>query len=158
MKDRQEALLTRNRLIAKIMSQYDTEADDGILPVVPLDDFFKDNWDEKSLAPNLVGYGRPSLQECYEILTSIRNRPDVQDVLISIHETPYPDEELDFDIWPDSDTVYVLTSASLGDVARWTERLKPNEISVGWTSNGRSKPLAAPKPESGFTVFALWWD
>jgi hypothetical protein len=105
MVDRQVALEKRNRLIAKIMAQYDMVSDPLVLPVVPLDDFFDGNWDEWSFAPNRVGYGLPPLTECYQILAEIRDRPDVQDVLIAIEESPYADEPEDFDIWPVSVTV-----------------------------------------------------
>jgi hypothetical protein len=158
MIEREIALAKRNKVIANIMAQYDAGAGGPVLPVVSVDDFFGGNWDEHSLAPNMVGYGRPPLHECYRLLCDIRDRPDVQDVLVAIHETPYPDEPEDYDIWPDSDTVYVLTSCNPEEVARWAEPLKPNDIGETWSCNTGNKPPAAPDLEPGMKVYALWWD
>lgn len=148
----------RNALIAKIMAQYDDGADAEVMPVVALDDFFESNWDENSLAPNMVGYGRPPLDECYRILRNIRSHPDVQDVLVAIHETPFPDDPLDYDIWPDSDTVYVLSRATRDQIAAWAAPLKPDDIGDDWSCNTGKKPIAAPVLQPGMKVFALWWD
>src|SRR5207247_1928777 len=128
MIDGDTALAKRNKLIAKIVAQYDAGAGAEVLPVVSLEDFFDGNWDEHSLAPNMVGYGRPPLRECYDILREIRGRPEVQDVLVAIHESPDADDPEDFEIWPDSDTVYVLTSATRENVAQWAGRLKPDDV------------------------------
>ena len=152
------ALRRRNALIDKIMKQYDDDAGGPVLPVVKLEDFFESNWDEHSLAPNRVDSGRPPLQECYRILLEIRERPDVQDVLIAIHETPDAGEPLDFDIWPSSDTVYVLSSAPKDQVASWVAPLKPDDIGDTWSCNTGKKPNAAPDPAPGMNVYAVWWD
>ena len=156
--DRKAALVKRNALIAKIMTQYDQGAGGTVLPVVSLDDFFDRNWDEHSLAPNVAAYGRPPLQECYRILREIRDRPDVQDVLVAIHETPYAEDPEDFDIWPDSDTVYVITTATRADVSTWAAALKPDEVGDGWSADGGTKPPAGPELQPGMRVYALWWD
>jgi len=158
MNTREIALAKRNKLIEKIIAQYDSGAGDEVLPVVPLDEFFDGNWDEHCLAPNKVDYGRPPLQECYRILREIRDRPDVQGVLVAIHETPYADEPEDFDIWPDSDTVYVLTSCKRDEVAAWVEPLKVDDIGDNWSCNTGKKPPAAPDVQPGMKVHALWWD
>lgn len=153
-----DKLARRNAVIAKIMAQYDDGAGGEVMPVVSLEDFFEGNWDENALAPNMVGYGRPPLQECYRILREIRSRPDVQDVLVAIHESPYADDPEDYDIWPDSDTVYVLTNATRDEVAKWAALLKPDEIGDSWSCNSGKKPPAAPDLQPGIKVFALWWD
>lgn len=158
MADDRQALERRNILIDKIMAQYDDGAGGAVLPVVSLEDFFESNWHDYSFAPNRVGYGRPPLQECYRILREIRSRPDVQEVLIAIHETPYADDREDFDIWPDSDTVYVLSSASRDQIAAWAAPLKPDDIGDDWSCNTGVKPKAAPDLRPGMKVHALWWD
>jgi hypothetical protein len=150
------ALQHRNSVIAKIMAQYDAEPDTAVLPVVSIEDFFEHYWDERSLAPN--EHARPPLSECYEILRAIKQRPDVQDVLVAIHECPYADEPEDEDIWPDSDTEYVLTSASDEAVAEWSARLLPTEIGSQWSCNTGKKPTAAPDLLPGMRVAVLWWD
>ncbi|TWT98288.1 hypothetical protein [Stieleria varia] len=152
------ALEHRNSVIAKIMAQYDADSDTAVLPVVSIEDFFEHNWDESSLAPNIAGSGRPPLAECYRILREIRERPTVQDVLIAIHESPYADEPEDEDIWPDSDTIYVLTSATDDEVAEWASPLMPTEIGSKWSCNTDKKPSAAPELMPGMRVVVLWWD
>lgn len=151
----QIALQKRNALIAKIMEQYDQGAGGEAMPVVSLEDFFDQNWDEHSLAPNIAGDVRPPLRECYRTLLEIRNRPNVQDVLVGIHETPYADDPDDFDIWPDSDTLYVITTATEDEVSTWVSALKPNEVGGGELG---IKPFRPPKLLPGMAVYAVWWD
>ncbi|UBF28124.1 hypothetical protein K9N68_09685 [Kovacikia minuta CCNUW1] len=159
MNDRQVALEKRNRLIAKIMPQYDMVSDFAVLPVVPLDDFFDGNWDEWSFANRRAGHDIPPLQECYQILAKIRDRPDVQDVLIAIHESPEADEPLDDEIWPDSDTVYVLASFTEDEFVQMTKQLVPDDAYLGtWSCRTGIKPPLAPELKPGHHVFVLWWD
>jgi len=152
------ALKTRNELIAKIMAQYDEGAGGKVLPVVSLEDFFVSNWDEMSLAPNKANYGRPPLSDCHRLLREIRSRLEVQDVLVAIHESPEADETLDEDIWPDSDTIYVLSSASKEDIAAWASHLQPDDIGDNWSCGTGEKPKSAPDLLPGMKVYALWWD
>lgn len=153
-----DAITFRNTLIAKIMAQYTIDSDTAVLPVVSLEDFFEQNSDRYSLAPNVADYGRPPLAECFRILLDIRQRPDVQDVLVAIHECPFADDVEDVEIWPDSDTVYILTSASDQEVRDWAARLLPSEIGHGWSCNTGRKPAAAPDLQPGMHVAVLWWD
>ena len=148
----------REKLIAKIMAQYDTDDRPEVLPVVGIDEFFDGNEDQYSIAPNIVGYGHPGLLEFRRVLNDIRSKPNVQDVLIAIHETPYADDPEDAEIWPDSDTVYVLTSATPEELASWASPLKFNEVGEDWSCRTGIKPSAAPNLESGMRVLTLWWD
>jgi hypothetical protein len=153
-----DALQHRNTVIAKIMAQYDLDSDSAVLPVVSIEDFFEHNWDENSLAPNIAGDGRPPLSECYRILREIKQRPNVQDVLVAIHECPFADEPEDEDIWPDSDTVYIITSATDEEVAEWAAPLMPTEIGDKWSCNTGKRPCAAPEVQPGMHLAVLWWD
>jgi hypothetical protein len=146
----------REDLIANIMTQYETEAGGDVPPVVGLEEFFDGNADQYSIAANLVGFGHPGLEEFCRILRGVKREPTVQDVLIAIHETPYPEDPEDAAIWPDSDTVYVLTSAPAEEVATWVRPLRVDDIGEGWM--GGIKPRAAPEPQPGMKVLALWWD
>jgi hypothetical protein len=152
----QRNLQKRNSLIAKIVPQYDANDNAEVMPVVGVAEFFDGNADEYSIAPNIVGSGHPGLAEFQRVLSEIRDKPSVQDVLIAIHETPEADDPEDFDIWPDSDTVYVITSASPEELEQWAQPLKFSEVSEGWS--GGVKPAAAPPPEPGMRVLKLWWD
>ena len=74
----------RAQLINKV--QILVEESNSAPPVVELDDFFTGNNQEDCIAPNQVGEGRPSLAELYASLKSIRDRSDVQTVLVGIHD------------------------------------------------------------------------
>ncbi len=148
----------REDLITKIMAQYDADGRPEVLPVVGVDEFFDGNEDEYSIAPNIVGSGHTGLTEFRRILTEIRSRPDVQDVLIAIHESPYADDPDDADLWPDSDTVYVLTSATAEELANWASNLRFTDVGEGWSCGTGIKPCAAPEPEPGMRILTLWWD
>jgi hypothetical protein len=121
----------------------------GPLPVVSLEDFFEGNEDYGSIGCNLIEH--PSPQGFFEHLLAIRSRPDVQDVLVEIYEI----EEGDANMWPFSERVYVLTSASAKDVADWMRSLRPDEIEEGYF---QGKPPAAPELREGMQVYAAWWD
>jgi hypothetical protein len=138
----------RDTLIKKIRSQGLPSFSDP-LPVVSLEDFFEGNEDYGSIGCNLLEH--PSPQRFFEHLLAIRSRSDVQDVLIEIFEV----EESDSTIWPFSERVYVLTSASTEDVADWMKPLEPDEIEVGYFQD---KPPAAPELREGMRVYAAWWD
>lgn len=148
----------REDLIAKIMAQYDADERPEVLPVVGLGEFFDGNEDQYSIAPNTVNHGHPGSSEFRRILSEIRSKPNVQDVLIAIHECPYADDPEDADIWPDSDTVYVLTSATPEELAEWAADLNCNEIGEGWSCGTGIKPPAAPELQADMKVLVLWWD
>jgi len=148
----------RKKLIEKITAQYDADDRSEVFPVVGLDEFFDGNWDVSSVAPNIVGYGHPGLAAFYRVLKEIRSKPNVQDVLMAIQECPYADEVYDADLWPTSDTIYVLTSATKEELAQWAAPLKFNEIGEGWSCGTGIKPASAPDLKEGMQVLALWWD
>jgi hypothetical protein len=153
--EHQKKLIKRNNLINKIRALSDQTPE----VVVGLDEYFDGNWDESSLAPNMDA--KPKLQECYRILKRIRDREDVQDVLVAIQETPTPDDANDFDMWPTSDTVYILTSCTLKQVKQWTKALMADETEnrgQKWLTYADIKPAGAPDLQSGMSVYALWWD
>lgn len=131
MIDNQEALEKRNRVIAKVMAQYGMTSDSRVFPVVSLDEFFDGNWQEYPFPVNAIGYGLPPTQECYKILAEIRDRPDVQDVLIAIDDCPDLDEPLDDECWLESDTVYVLASFTEDEFVQMTKRLVPDDAYLG---------------------------
>jgi hypothetical protein len=56
----------RAELVEKIRSL--VEQGSAAPPVVELDDYFVGNTDEDSIAPNQIGYGRPSLADFYAVL------------------------------------------------------------------------------------------
>jgi hypothetical protein len=126
----------RQQLI-ELIRQQGLPQPDGVraLPVVSLEAFFTGNEDLGSIGCNLAEH--PGLPRFLEIMVGIRARPDVQDVLVEIHEV----EESDPTMWPFSDRVYILTSADRDTVAAWVAELEPDEIEEGYAA---SRPAAAP--------------
>lgn len=116
-------------------------------PVVSLEDFFEGNEDLGSIGCNLIDH--PGVDTFYKILKDVRERDDVQDVLIIINQI---DKCLD---WPNSDSLYILTSCSKEQVSEWVKRLQPDDIAEGWVWE---KPPAAPQPKEGYKVYWVWWD
>ncbi len=138
------------------MKQYETGVIEPVYPVVGLDEFFDGNSDDYSIAPNDVGYGHPGLATFHAVLSEIRRKPEVQDVLIAILECPDADEPADAKMWPAAGFVYILTSAGEAEVEGWTASLKPAGVGEGWS--GDIKPPAAPKLQNGNQVFGVAWD
>ena len=139
-------MTNRDRLIAAITAQNASPGD----AVVSLEDFFTGNNDPGPSVCNL-GDEQPTPSRSFSetLLFTIRNRPDVQNVLVRICEYDDPTS------WPFTDTVYILTSAPLEDVQRWVSPLKPDEVCGEWMYG---PPPKAPEPESGMTPYSIWWD
>jgi hypothetical protein len=134
----------REQLVAKIAAQ-------GVPPgeaVVSLDDFFVGNDDRGSIGCNL-GDQQPAISTFYDTLRAIRSKPEVQDVLVRIYEYDSPDA------WPYTDTVYIITSATLEDVQRWVAPLKPDEVYAEWMYGA---PPKAPSLRAGMIPYSVWWD
>lgn len=142
----------RDQLIQKIRSL--TEQDDRSPPVVALDEYFAGNDQEDSIAPNQVGYGRPPLAELYARLQAIAARPEVQTVLVSIHEDWVDALEYE-DIWPAGDCVHIYTSAPKAQVEAWIAGLAADGVLKGWP---RKAHRAAPEPLRGYAVYTVVWD
>lgn len=117
-------------------------------PVVSLEDFFEGNSDEGSIGCNL--YPHPGIKIFYVTLKAIRDREDVQDVLVEI-------SAIDDDVsWPFSEFIWIISKAPKDKVFEWVKPLKPDEINEGWGKAG--KPSAAPEPKEPMTVYGVWWD
>ena len=118
--------------------------------MVSLEDFFIGNDDYGSVGCNL--FEHPGLPFFFERLLEIRTRDDVQDVLVEINEVEEDHEEM----WPFSDRVYILTSASTEEVVAWVSPLMPDEIEEGFAFGRR--PESAPELQEGVKVYGVWWD
>jgi hypothetical protein len=118
-------------------------------PVVSLERFFEGNTDYGSIGCNLSDH--PGPEGFYRLLKAVRDRDDVQDVLIEVYEI----EEDDDTMWPFSERLYVLTRAAPEQIAGWLSPLQPDEIGEGYA---QGKPAAAPQLEPGLRVLSAWWD
>jgi hypothetical protein len=141
---------SRARLLQKIFDQGFRTPDwrhEEPPPVVGLEEFFEGNTSYFSIAPNLAPH--PGLTFFYHRLKTIRERPDVDDILVNIYDLT--DIILDADDgWPGSECVHVLTSADEDEVQSWATDLLADGAMAGWPY-GRAKTIT--DPPDGF----LWW-
>lgn len=86
-------------------------------------------------------------------LREVRQRPDVAAVFIRFYSY---DDALEFeDCWIGSDSVYLVTKASLDTVRGWFGDL---EVSDVWEEGDPTEfPDLAQIPD-GFRLVAVWWD
>jgi hypothetical protein len=116
-------------------------------PLVSLEEFFDGNNDLGSIGPNLDS--QPTPQEFYVFLKNLRSWPDVADVRILITQYDGPG------IWPFSDTIFVITSASPQTVRTWIpQRFKPDEVGVDAPSDRRESVFIP----AGMQTVTLWYD
>jgi hypothetical protein len=81
-------------------------------------------------------------------LKSIAARSDVADVRVQI--TTFDDPEM----WPFSDTVWIITSAAPPTVAAWFDpAIRPDDCSAGWTDGAAFEPLPVSE---GMQAVACW--
>ncbi|MCL2309057.1 MAG: hypothetical protein FWC42_02105 [Proteobacteria bacterium] len=135
------------KLTARIAEQHAAHGEDAEI-VVSLEDFFTGNDDPGSIGCNL-GEEQPSINRFYETFLEIRNRPNVQDMLVRIYSQDDPDE------WPFTDTVYILSSATTAEIESWVSPLLPDEVIPEWMYG---KPPEAPELQAGMTPYSVWWD
>lgn len=139
----------RTQLVKKILAQ-GLPGYDKPFPIVSLEEFFTGNDDLGSIGCNLSDH--PGLRRFFSVLRTIRNRPEVQDVLVTIYECDEDDESM----WPFSERVYVFTTASIDELTVWAADLQPSEVGDDGFVGG--EPAAAPKLQPGMKVLSLWWD
>ena len=142
----------REALLAQIQMQYDQDSKPP--PVVTLDDYFMGNTDEGSIAPNQVGYGRPPLAELYARFESIRQKPNVQAVLVGIHGD-WTESHKFPESWPPAENVHIYTTASTAEVESWIAGLEADGAIEGWPYGMHP---SAPQPNPGYRVFSVCWD
>jgi hypothetical protein len=135
-------------LHAEIARQGGYDDGSGPEPVVSLELFFDGNEDPASIGCNLSHHPGPA--RFYEVLSAIRDRPEVHSVWVGVSEVMDPDD------WPFSDHVYVVTTASPADVGSWAVALTPNEPGDDWW-NG-APPLQQVEIPPDFRLVTLWWD
>lgn len=133
-------------LLKKIYEQEDNLGES--LPIVSLEDFFEGNDDIGSIGCNILEH--PGIEKFYSILKEIRNKVNVQDILVEIMEY----DELD-NTWPFSERIYILTKEEKSEISIWTKELQLDDIGEGYVYG---EPKAAPKLEEGCLVYSLWWD
>lgn len=119
------------------------------MPLLSLEEFFTGNDDEASIGCNLLRH--PGLETFYRVLNDVRSKPNVQDVLVEITDL----DEKDNEMWPFSDTVYIVADVTQKEVESWLKKLQPDEVPEGDIDN-RISGFIALKPR--MKVFVAWWD
>ncbi|MDF9832114.1 hypothetical protein M2103_000322 [Ereboglobus sp. PH5-5] len=142
----------REKLLAKLQ-QLHAQAPDK-LPVVTLDEYFSGNTEEGCIAPNQVGYGRPSLADLYKRFQTIEQRPEVQGVFVGMH-SEWDMALEDSATWPAAENIHILANATQDAVAAWIDGLEADGVIEGWPYGEHP---SAPKPKPGFQVFTVCWD
>ena len=145
-------MTTRNELLALLKEL--SEADPERYPVVTLDEYFSENEEEDSIAPNNWGYGRPSIKVIYSKFKEIENRPDVQGVYVGMHDE-WSDALDEDDLWPSAENIHIISSASEAEVERLIEGVGADGVGPGWPY-GEHK--LSPKPQDGYFVYTVYWD
>ena len=91
--------------------------DKGRFPLLTLDEFFSENSDEDSIAPNQWGYMRPPLAEIWEMFQKVERMSNVAWVRVALH--------YDTEIIEDNGTDFL---ALAGDSIVVCTDLKPDEL------------------------------
>jgi hypothetical protein len=137
-------ILARARLVAEITEQKKL----GGEIAVPLKLFFEGNDDRGSIGCNL-GENQPEIEDFYQTLARLTERPEVQDVWVRITDSS------DDESWPYSDTIYVISSLPQSEIESALHNLMFDEVFAGWMCG---KPVSIPEPRSGFAAYSIWWD
>jgi hypothetical protein len=137
------------RLKRRICEAGDINKPETARPLVSLEEFFEGNDDYGSIGYNFYP-DQPSPSEFYELFKQIRSRPEVANVLVEVCQHEMSDE------WPSTDTVWIITSASIDTLVTWLgERFRADEIFDGWTDHVRRE---AYQIEPGMKAIGIWWD
>lgn len=130
----------RNALVEKLGSEHEPQ-------LVPIDVFFDGNDDLGSIGCNLLEH--PGIEAFHAIFARLSEREDVDAIFAQIAEVDPGD-----DCWPFSDTVFVVGTLTVEDLASELSALEPDEI-------GAAEGFGAPDSlltKSAKPVLAAWWD
>ncbi len=133
------ALDARRKLIQKMVA---LRNEGSLQPTITLDDFFNGNTDERSIGVNLSDIDHIGLDGFRHVFLAIRDRPEVQEVLLGLHglEIPEFDDDANGQSWPIACAAFVITSAPFERVQEWVMSLCPRDVSEGWSDELSAKP------------------
>ncbi|HSE17699.1 MAG TPA: hypothetical protein VLB46_11655 [Pyrinomonadaceae bacterium] len=132
--------LKRDRLIARLSQEPEPQ-------IIDVEEFFDGNDDLGSIGCNLLPH--PGLEAFRDAFARLAQRPDVKGVYAQIFELD-PGEGC----WPFTDTVLVVGSISVEDVAAEVSQLQPDEIVIA-AESGLAEMIARRFAEP---VVVVWWD
>lgn len=96
------------------------EQDGECLPLLTLDQFFLDNVEEESIAPNQWLYGRPSISDISSMLKELEKNDTIAWVRVSLHD----DTEIEVNdmgeevLFLSGDTVIICTSVNIEELKK----------------------------------------
>jgi len=128
------------------------------LPLLTLEEFFSNNTEEESIAPNQWEFGRPTLSEIWEHLRKVEKRDDVAWVRVTLHsdtEIGVRNGEIVCELAGDS--IAICTTAKPSEIEQTAncERLCSDGVIKSFKSKWYTELPAIPK---GYKVLTLWWD
>ncbi|MEU6507796.1 hypothetical protein [Streptomyces sp. NPDC046942] len=122
--------------------------DEGVMPLITLNEFFECNDNEEGIAPNQWGYGRPTLTELVERLRIIEQHKDVAWVRVQLHPETLEMEELA------GEAVAICTTAEESVCAAWIEGFEASGVIPELVDVYRD----IPEVPHGSTVSSVVWD
>ncbi len=135
------------KIIKRVNENGDFYEDNIPTPLLTLDEFFSGNDVIGSIGCNLLSEPHPS--DFKKLFKSMVSRNDVSNIFVQITEMDDPD-------WPFSDTVWVVTTASVDDISKcFPDDLAPDEVWKGWIEGVKYESVGIPE---GYNVIACWWD
>lgn len=99
------------------------EQDGECLPLLTLDQFFLDNVEEESIAPNQWLYGRPSISDISSMLKELEKNDTIAWVRVSLHD----DTEIEVNdmgeevLFLSGDTVIICTSVNIEELKKMVD-------------------------------------
>jgi hypothetical protein len=118
------------------------------LPMLTLEEFFEGNDFEGSFMCNVDP--PVAIADVYKFLKKVRSREDVSDVRIMVTQLD------NYESWPFSDTIWVVTKAEPEIVRSWFEKkYPPDEVAEGFHDHYRCEKIDVAQ---GFRAVSLWYD
>jgi hypothetical protein len=116
-------------------------------------DLYFDGYDEPHCTICANNSKSISTSEFAARLQEVQKRPDVSNLFVRFYD--FSDAEECEEIWINSDSVYVVTTANLEAVREWFSDF---EVSDVWVETDYSKFIGLPKMPNGSQLIAVWWD
>jgi hypothetical protein len=139
----------RERLLERVNRDGDINDVSTPSPLVTLEEFFEGNNDYGSIGYNFFP-DQPSPAEFFELFRTIRDKAEVADVRVEVKDLEDPEG------WPSTDTVWVITGASVDEVKRWLgERFQADDIIVGFPED---YAIESYNLHDGMRALGVWWD
>ena len=137
------------RVTERVMRNGNPEDRGVSVPLLTLDEFFCGNSEIGSIGCNLPG--EPTPGDFHTLLARILEKDEVSDIRMQI--TCLDDPGV---MWPFSDTVWIMTSATEAEVASWfPDELAPDDCWEGWQQSVKYEPVSI---QTGHHPIACWYD